>query len=98
VQPDAPIIPPALKWSTVFDTLWRERTMYFSTVDLATLMPILQSSPRIRGEPHSEFAATFVEPDRVPPCHRWSSGLPRSSQLRPTLSELRRRHAMTVLG
>jgi hypothetical protein len=29
--------------------------MYFSTVDSATTIPILRSSPRMRGEPHNEF-------------------------------------------
>ena len=33
------------------------RTTYFSTVDLAPVMPILASSPTIRGDPQVEFAA-----------------------------------------
>ena len=34
-----------------------ERTRYFSTVDLATLMPSLRNPPTIRGEPQPTLAA-----------------------------------------
>src|SRR2546430_5707024 len=33
----------------------RTRGRYFSTVDLATLMPSLRSSPTMRGDPHIGF-------------------------------------------
>src|SRR5579862_3767979 len=36
------------------------RTRYVSTVDLATVMPSLPRSPRMRGEPHVGFAADIV--------------------------------------
>ena len=32
------------------------RMRYFSTIDLATSMPSLHSSPTMRGEPHVELA------------------------------------------
>ena len=35
----------------------RRRTMYFSTVDLVTSIPIFRSSPAIFGAPHSGLAA-----------------------------------------
>ncbi len=36
------------------------RTMYFSTVDLATRMPSLASSPTMRGEPQPGFALDIL--------------------------------------
>ena len=38
----------------------RTRGRYFSTVDLATVMPSLRSSPTMRGDPHSwDSSATY---------------------------------------
>jgi len=37
-----------------------ERTMYFSTVDFATTIPRLPSSPMIRGDPHVGLALDIL--------------------------------------
>ena len=40
----------------LYHTGFGERTMYFSTVDFATMIPSLPSSPTMRGEPHVGLA------------------------------------------
>ena len=42
----------AKKARHVGDGGFRIRGRYFSTIDLATVMPSLRSSPTMRGEPH----------------------------------------------
>ena len=41
------------------------RGRYFSTVDVATAMPSLRSSPTMRGDPHVGFAC-HIEPESDP--------------------------------
>jgi len=83
----------------VGDGVLRARTMYFSTVDLATSMPSLASSPAMRGDPQAGLAvdilrirartssATAGRPGRRRPLRRaqWSRNR-------------RRCHRMTVAG
>src|SRR5262249_38787193 len=74
------------------------RTMYFSTVALATAMPSLASSPTMRGEPQSGFAVDIL-PMRSRTAFA-TAGLPALGwERRAQWSQnLRRCHAMTVLG
>jgi hypothetical protein len=50
----------ARKARQVGDGGLRERTRYFSTVDLATSMPSFRSSPAMRSEPHAGLAAEIL--------------------------------------
>jgi hypothetical protein len=78
---------------------FRWRTMYVSTVDLATSMPIFLSSPTIQGAPQSGFPVDICRiRSRT---SRGTVGRPGSPHLLSLVQcsrNLRRRHAMTVSG
>ena len=74
------------------------RTMYFWTVDLATWMPNLASSPTMRGEPQRGFALDISRMRSRTACATGGlPGSPRASRAQWSRN-LRRCQAMTVLG
>jgi hypothetical protein len=77
----------------------RLRTMYFSTVDFATSIPIFASSPTIRGDPQSGLAEDILRiRSRTSPETVGRPGFPDRLSLRQCSRNRRRRHAMTVSG
>ena len=75
------------------------RIMYFSTVDLATVMPILASSPTMRGDPQVEFTADICRMScRTSFETGGRPGLPQRLSRVQCSRNLRCRHRTTVAG
>jgi hypothetical protein len=74
-------------------------TRYFSTVDLATSIPIFRSSPTIRGDPQSGLAVDICRISaRTSFGTAGRPGRPGRESRAQCSRNFRRRHAITVRG